>query len=110
LWKGAEIFVYPAYILNFSTLPEALLRTEYINNKGKSEVLCDNSLIETRFNTTVSVIRQTGIQLLVIPPSYVQAFYRVQSVQCVITVFVCVCVCVYVVVDTHVHRYDLMQL
>jgi len=41
---------------------------EYTNNKGNTEVLFDNSVIETRFNTILPLIRQAGIQLPVIPP------------------------------------------
>jgi hypothetical protein len=65
--KGRNLCASYTYLnKNFITLPETELLVEYTNNKGNTEVLFDNSLTGTRFNTTLPFIRQAGIQLLVI--------------------------------------------
>ena len=49
---------------------------EYTNNQGNTEVLLDNSLIETRFNMNLSFIRQAGFQLpVILTPNFITCRY-----------------------------------
>lgn len=63
LWKRAEIFMRPTYILT-KTLSH-YQKQNYVRNKqiteGTLRSLFDNSLIESRFNSTLSFIQQAEI-------------------------------------------------
>jgi len=78
---------------------------EYINNKGKREFSCDNSLLllHKRLKTTLSFLRLGGVSLHTSSPSKVQKLYSIVCVVCYYSTMMCS------FLDTFVHRFDLVE-
>jgi len=84
LWRRVEIIVHPTYIVNtlYLTLQATVLRMGYIKRKRNTEFLCDNSLYQSRFKTTLSFLRQTGLLTKNTSPSKVQTLYTTVGAVC----------------------------
>jgi len=98
--------VRQTYIINIGRcylLRERVLHMEYINKKRNTEFSCDNSLHQSRFKTTISFLRLSGIPLNITSLSHVHMLYYTVCAVCYYTTFICI------LMDTYVHRYDLMQ-
>jgi hypothetical protein len=76
---------------------------EYINQKRNTEFSCDNSLHQTRFKTTLSLLRLGGIPLNIKSPSNIYKFYYTVGVVCYYATLICISM------DVYVHKYDLVQ-
>lgn len=85
------------------SLQERVLHMEYINKKRNTDFSCDNSLHESRFKTTISFLRLSGIPHNITSLSHIAMLYYTVCAVCYYTTFICI------LMDTYVHRYDLMQ-
>jgi hypothetical protein len=76
---------------------------EHINKKRNNEFSCDNSLHQSRFKTTLSLMRLGGMSLNITSLSNVYKLYYTVGVVCYYTTLICI------FMDVYVHRYDLVQ-
>jgi len=76
---------------------------EYFNKKRNTEFSCDNSLHNSRFKTTLSLLQLGGTPLNItsLPTAY--KFYYPVGVVCYYITLICI------LMDVYVHRYDLEQ-
>jgi len=75
---------------------------EYINNKMKSDISCDNQLNQRRFKISLSILRMGGFSLNIKSPSKCNTMYSVACVVSACITFYCL------VMDIITHRNDLV--
>ena len=76
---------------------------EYIQNKSKTVVSCDNEINQRRFKTLLYFLRLGGIPLQIKSLSKLHSLYKTVCVVCYYSTFVCG------FMDTFVHRHDLNE-
>jgi hypothetical protein len=76
---------------------------EYINKERSTEFSCDNSLHQSRFKSTLSILQLGGNPLNITSLSNVYKFYYPVGVVCYYITLICI------FMDVYVHRYDLEQ-
>ena len=75
----------------------------YIKRNRNTDFSCDNSLHQSRFKTTLSLLRQAGLLINNTSPSKVQTLYTTVGAVCYYSTFMCA------IMDTYVHRHDLSK-
>ena len=76
---------------------------EYIQNKSKTDVSCDNELNHIRFKILLYFLRVGGIPLQIKSLSKLNSLYKTVCVVCYYSSFMCA------FMDTFVHRHDLTE-
>jgi len=76
---------------------------EYIQNKSKTEVSCDDGLNQSRFKILLYFLRLGGITLQIKSLSKLNSLYKTVCVVCYYGSFMCG------FMDTFVHRQDLTE-
>jgi hypothetical protein len=76
---------------------------EYIQNKSKTDVSCDDELIQSRFKMLLYFLRLGGIPLQIKSLSKLNSLYNTICVVCYYSSFMCG------FMDTFVHRHDLTE-